>query len=171
MAKALVYIIMGSDSDWPVMQDAKKVLNDFGVASEVIVSSAHRSPEKTMGLAKNAYKKGMKVIIAAAGGAAHLAGVIASHTVLPVIGVPMKTSAFKGFDSYLSTLQMPGGIPVATVSVGSAGAKNAALLALRILGVENKIINKKLRNYRKKLSEQVKEKNKRLRRSITQIKK
>jgi phosphoribosylaminoimidazole carboxylase PurE protein len=166
MAKAQIYIIMGSDSDWPTMEAAKKVLDDFEVGCEVMVSSAHRSPKKTVEVTENARKRGIKVIIAAAGGAAHLAGVIAAHTTLPVIGVPMQTQVSGGMDSLLSTVQMPSGIPVATVAIGKAGAKNAALLALRILGVENKAIGKKLENYRKDLSKQVDEKNKKLNKAL-----
>lgn len=128
--KQKVAIIMGSDSDLPVMSEAEKILKEYGVECKVKILSAHRSPDDTAKFSKNARAGGFSVIIAGAGGAAHLAGVIASHTTLPVIGVPMYTKELKGIDSLLSTVQMPSGVPVATVAIGKAGAKNAGILAL-----------------------------------------
>jgi len=161
--RSRVTIIMGSDSDLPTMNEAVKVLEEFGVACEVRILSAHRSPDDCMKFAKSARKKGVEVIIAGAGGAAHLAGVVASHTTLPVIGVPMETKELKGIDSLLSTVQMPSGIPVATVAIGKTGAKNAAYLAMEILGLKDKAIEKKLVGLKKALAEGVREKNKALR--------
>lgn len=155
-----IAIIMGSDSDLPTMNEAKKVLDEYGVGCEVKILSAHRSPDDTAKFAKEARKNGFSVIIAGAGGAAHLAGVIASHTTLPVIGVPMETNELKGIDSLLSTIQMPSGIPVATVAIGKTGAKNAAILALQILGVTDNDIEKKLEALKKSLVEGVRAKNK-----------
>lgn len=154
-AKARVGIIMGSDSDYPQMEAAVKTLQEFGVGCEVRVASAHRTPDIVSDWAANAQKRGLEVLIAAAGGAAHLAGVVAGHTVLPVIGVPIGGTALSGLDSLLSMVQMPNGIPVATVAVGSAGAANAALLALQILGVGDAAIAKKLRAHREKMREKV----------------
>lgn len=159
MSKVLVGIIMGSDSDLPVMQESAKILKEFGVTHEVKVLSAHRAPELVSEYAKNARGNGFKVIIAAAGGAAHLAGVTAAHTTLPVIGVPIKAS-LEGLDSLLATMQMPPGIPVATVAVN--GAKNAGILAAEILAVEDSALAKKLLDYKKSLKTQVEERNKRL---------
>lgn len=159
MGKNAVGIIMGSDSDLPVMKDAVKILEEFGVPREVKVLSAHRTPDLVSEYAKSAKSNGLKVIIAAAGGAAHLAGVIAANTTLPVIGVPIKGSV-DGLDALLSTVQMPPGIPVATVAIN--GAKNAGLLALEILAVENHNLSKKLDGYKKSLKTQVEDKNKKL---------
>jgi len=161
--KREVAVIMGSDSDLNVMKETMHLLKEFDVPYEVKILSAHRSPQMTSDFAKRAEKKGIKVIIAGAGGAAHLAGVVASHTVLPVIGVPMETKALKGIDSLLSTVQMPGGVPVATVAIGKAGAKNAAILAAEILGINNAALRKKLKTLKKKLVDTVKKKNKKLR--------
>ena len=161
--KREVAVIMGSDSDLNVMKETMHLLKEFDVSYEVKILSAHRSPQMTSDFAKRAEKKGIKVIIAGAGGAAHLAGVVASHTVLPVIGVPMDTKALKGIDSLLSTVQMPAGIPVATVAIGKAGAKNAAILAAEILGINNATLRKKLKTLKKKLVDTVKKKNKKLR--------
>lgn len=160
--KPEVAVIMGSDSDLDVMKEAMHLLREFGIAYEVKILSAHRSPEMTSGFVKKAEKKGIKIIIAGAGGAAHLAGVVASHTILPVIGVPMETKALKGIDSLLSTVQMPSGVPVATLAIGKAGAKNAAILAAEILGINNQALRKKLKALKKKLVSAVKEKNKKL---------
>jgi phosphoribosylaminoimidazole carboxylase PurE protein len=157
--KAIVSIIMGSDSDLPVMAEAKKILDEYGVPSDVKILSAHRSPDDAASFAKSARKKGYKIIIAGAGAAAHLAGVVASHTTLPVIGVPMETKELKGVDSLFSTVQMPAGIPVATVAIGRAGAKNSAILALEILGVTDKRIEKKLASHKTAMAEGVREKN------------
>jgi len=161
--KVDVAVIMGSETDLSVMRECVNLLKGFGITHEVKILSAHRSPEMTSKFAKDADKKGIKVIIAGAGGAAHLAGVVASLTTLPVIGVPMDTKALKGIDSLLSTVQMPAGIPVATVAIGSSGAKNAAILAAEILSINKSALKKKLKNHRKKLVNSVKEKNKRLR--------
>jgi len=157
--KHKVAIIMGSDSDLPTMSEAQKVLKDYGVDCTVKILSAHRSPDDTALFSKNARKKGFSVIIAGAGGAAHLAGVVASHTTLPVIGVPMESGELKGIDSLLSTVQMPSGVPVATVAIGKAGAKNAGILALQILGVADKGIEKKLDGLKRQLVENVRSKN------------
>jgi len=164
--KTQVAIIMGSDSDLDTMMGAVETLDEFGIRSEVKILSAHRSPNETMGFAKRAEKKGIKVIIAGAGQAAHLAGVVASHTVLPVIGVPMDTKALKGIDSLLSTVQMPSGIPVATVAIGKSGAKNAGILAAQILSLDNPSLKKKLRTHKKKLVDSVKAKNKKLKNAL-----
>lgn len=154
----VVAIVMGSRSDLPEMEGCVKVLRDFGVGYELKVLSAHRSPEAVASFAKSVVDRGLKVIIAGAGGAAHLAGAIASHTILPVIGVPIRTKVFKGIDSYLSTLQMPGGVPVATMAIGKAGAKNAAILALEILGTSDPKVQKKLEIYKKSLASSVRKK-------------
>jgi len=154
----VVAIVMGSRSDLPEMEGCVKALRDFGVGYELKVLSAHRSPEAVASFAKSVVDRGLKVIIAGAGGAAHLAGAIASHTILPVIGVPIRTKVFKGIDSYLSTLQMPGGVPVATMAIGKAGAKNAAILALEILGTSDPKVQKKLEIYKKSLASSVRKK-------------
>jgi phosphoribosylaminoimidazole carboxylase PurE protein len=156
--KFKVAVIMGSDSDLPTMGEATKILAEYGIDYEVKILSAHRSPGDTAKFAKSARGKGFSVIIAGAGGAAHLAGVIASHTTLPVIGVPMETKELKGIDSFLSTIQMPSGVPVATVAIGKAGAKNAGILALQILGVSDKRIAKKLESLKRSLVENVRNK-------------
>ena len=152
---------MGSDSDMPVMQETLRTLDDFGIAHEVKILSAHRSPDKTTDYAKAAKKSGLKVIIAGAGGAAHLAGVVAANTTLPVIGVPME-SRLDGMDSLLSIVQMPSGVPVATVSIGKAGAINAAILAAEIISISDKVIDRKLTKHKKTLVKKVEEKNKNL---------
>lgn len=148
-----VKIIMGSDSDLPVMQEACKMLEKLGIDYQVTVISAHRTPEKARSSALNAEEAGYKVIIAGAGKAAHLAGVIAAYTVIPVIGVPIRTSTLGGADSLYSMVQMPGGIPVATVALN--GAKNAALLAAQIIAVDDQEVKKKLIEYRKDMRESV----------------
>ena len=160
MKKSKVAVIMGSDSDLPTMNEAVKVLAEYGVGCEVKILSAHRSPDDTAKFARSARGKGFSVIIAGAGGAAHLAGVAASHTTLPVIGVPMETKELKGIDSLLSTIQMPSGVPVATVAIGKTGAKNAGILALQILGVTDKAMAKKLKNLKRSLVESVRNKDK-----------
>ncbi len=142
--RPIVAVIMGSDSDSPVMSEAVRVLDENGVMYKLRILSAHRSPDDLARFAKSARSKGFKVIIAGAGGAAHLAGVIASHTILPVIGVPMETKELKGIDSLFSTVQMPSGVPVATVSIGRTGAKNASILALQILSLNDKALEKRL---------------------------
>ncbi|MTA89836.1 MAG: 5-(carboxyamino)imidazole ribonucleotide mutase [Actinobacteria bacterium] len=155
---------MGSDSDWKVMQQAQLVLNEFGVDSDVEVLSAHRTPEKMISWGKEAASKGIKIIIAGAGGAAHLPGMLASVSSLPVIGVPVSLNNLDGMDSLLSIVQMPAGVPVATVSID--GAKNAGLLALKILGISDVAIQKKLDIYREDLQKLVEEKNKNLKSSL-----
>lgn len=150
-----VLILMGSDSDAPVMQGALEVLKEFGISAEMTVASAHRSPDRVMRLVREAPGRGVKVFIIGAGAAAHLAGVVAAHSTLPVIGVPIDSSALKGFDALLSTVQMPPGVPVATVSVGKPGATNAGVLAAQILGVGDAAIAKKLEAYKRKLAEKV----------------
>ncbi len=147
--KPIVGIVMGSKSDLPTMNEAGAILDSFGVPYEIRVSSAHRSPDKTTQYASGAKKKGLQVIIAGAGGAAHLAGAIASQTVLPVIAVPLK-SPLNGLDSFYATFQMPSGVPVATMGIGKSGAKNAAFLALQILGTRYPAIQKKLMQHKKK---------------------
>lgn len=148
-----VGIIMGSDSDLPVMSEAAKVLDEFGINYELTVVSAHRTPDRMYAYAKEAKDRGIKVIIAGAGGAAHLPGMVAAITSVPVIGVPVKTKALSGVDSLYSIVQMPGGIPVATVAIN--GAKNAGLLAIRILGSFNKEIGDKILKYQDELEESV----------------
>ena len=162
MKKTDVSIVMGSTSDLSTMNLAKDVFNEFGVPFEVRVLSAHRSPDDTARYAKNAAKRGIKVIIAGAGGAAHLAGVIASNTTLPVIGVPIRTSDLKGIDSLLSIVQMPSGIPVGAMAIGEPGAKNAAIFALEILATKNSVLRKKLLDFKKKLQSDVRKKDKNL---------
>lgn len=151
--KKQVAIIMGSDSDLPIMQEAARTLDEFGIAYELTVVSAHRTPDRMFNFAKDAEKRGIKVIIAAAGGAAHLPGMTAALTTLPVIGVPIKTKSMDGLDSFLSIAQMPPGVPVATVSVN--GAKNAAILAIAILATSDAKLSTKLREYKKNLGERV----------------
>jgi 5-(carboxyamino)imidazole ribonucleotide mutase len=165
MANTLVGVVMGSDSDWSVMSDAAQALKEFGIEYEVEVLSAHRTPEKMIEWGKAASSRGIKVIIAGAGGAAHLPGMLASVTTLPVIGVPVSLSKLDGMDSLLSIVQMPGGIPVATVSIG--GAKNAGILAARILGTSDPVLEKKLVEYGKSLASLVAEKNEQLKAEIS----
>ena len=153
--KQVVAIVMGSDSDAEVLKPCGEVLRDFGVGYEVKVLSAHRTPHETADYAQSAGQKGFRVMIAAAGGAAHLAGVIAAYTELPVIGIPVETSSLKGLDSLLSTVQMPAGTPVATVAVGSGGVKNAAFLALRILALSDVKLAKRLKTYKEKNRENI----------------
>jgi phosphoribosylamine--glycine ligase len=156
--KAAVGIVMGSDSDLNVMKSAVAVLNDFNIPYEMTVASAHRSPERASEFAATAQTRGIRVIIAGAGHAAHLAGAMAAHTFLPVIGVPIDSSCLQGMDALLSTVQMPPGIPVATVSIGKPGAKNAAILAAQILAVADKSLQKKLKAYKQKMADQVDQK-------------
>src|ERR1700681_1810757 len=155
IAQPLVAVIMGSKSDWEVMRQAGEVLTKFEIAHECRVLSAHRTPTQTAQYVSAAEARGMEVIIAAAGGAAHLAGVCAAHTVLPVLGVPMETAALKGLDSLLSTVQMPAGIPVGTLAIGPAGARNAALLAIAILANSRPVLREKLREYRAEMKGKV----------------
>lgn len=159
-SKPVIGIIMGSDSDLPTMQEAAKVCDEFGVSYEIKITSAHRTPNYMAKYAESAHKRGIKIIIAGAGGAAHLPGMAASHSPLPVIGVPIRTKALEGIDSLLSIVQMPAGIPVATVAIGNA--KNAGLLAMEILGISNKNIFRKVQLYKKRLEKESLDKNKAL---------
>ena len=163
MAKPLVAIVMGSDSDLEVMREAARMLEEFGIAHEMDILSAHRSPERTSEFARSAAGRGLRVIIAGAGGAAHLAGVIAAATTLPVIGVPIPSGSLQGLDALLSTVQMPAGIPVATVAIGKAGAANAGILAAQILAGGDPALARKLEAHKKKLAASVEEKSRRLR--------
>ena len=162
MEKALVAIIMGSDSDLKVMQESAKVMEEFDIPYYIDVISAHRTPHQALEFSKNAHINGIKVIIAAAGMAAHLAGSLAAHTPLPVIGVPINSTPLNGLDSLLSTAQMPGGIPVATVSIGKWGAKNAGLLAIQILALADDKLASQLVKYRKQQAKAVELKSKKL---------
>ena len=154
----LVGILMGSDSDLPVMQEALELLTNFGVPAEITVASAHRSPKRVSEYARTARGRGLRVLIAGAGGAAHLAGVLAAETSLPVIGVPIASSPLTGWDALLSTVQMPAGVPVATMAVGKAGARNAAILAVQILAVADHKLQERLEHYKEELAEKVAEK-------------
>ncbi|HEY7334762.1 MAG TPA: 5-(carboxyamino)imidazole ribonucleotide mutase [Bryobacteraceae bacterium] len=154
-SKPLVGVVMGSKSDWETMRHCCDTLEQFGVPHEKRVLSAHRTPAAATEWASSARDRGMEVIIAAAGGAAHLAGVLAAHTILPVLGVPMESPALKGMDSLLSTVQMPGGIPVGTLAIGKPGATNAALLAVAILATHRAELSEKLSEFRKAQSEKV----------------
>ena len=165
MSNPQVSIVMGSDSDLEIMREAGKALEGFGIEYEIDVTSAHRSPDRTAEFARQAAKRGIRVIIAGAGGAAHLAGVIAAHTTLPVIGVPIPSTSLNGMDSLLSTVQMPAGIPVATVAIGKPGATNAGILAAQIIGVADASIAKKLDAHKEKLAQGVAEKSKKLKES------
>ena len=167
MSKPLVSIVMGSDSDLEIMSEAAKSLDEFGIAYEIDVTSAHRSPDRTANYARGAAKRGIRVIIAGAGGAAHLAGVIAAHTTLPVIGVPIPATSLQGMDSLLATVQMPAGIPVATVAIGKPGATNAGILAAQILGIANGAISKKLDAHKERLARGVDEKSKKLQATLS----
>ena len=160
----LVGVVMGSDSDWRVMSDASQILSDFTIPHEVEVVSAHRTPDKLIRYGREARARGIQVIIAGAGGAAHLPGMLASVTSLPVIGVPVQLATLDGLDSLLSIVQMPAGIPVATVSIN--GAKNAGLLAARILGAADERLGDRVEQYARSLEEQVEEKNRRLKDSL-----
>lgn len=151
----LVAVMMGSRSDWEVMRQASDILKEFGVAHECRVLSAHRTPAETAEYARSAEQRGIEVIIAAAGMAAHLAGVVAAHTTLPVLGVPLEGSSLKGLDALLSTVMMPGGIPVGTLAIGKAGAVNAALLAVAILANKRPELREKLRQYRLRQADKI----------------
>ena len=153
--QAKVAIVMGSGSDWPLVKDAYVTLRKFGVAAQVKVQSAHRTPDGAAEFARTAAARGLRVIIAAAGGAAHLAGVLAAHTTLPVIGIPVQGGALNGLDALLATVQMPGGIPVATVAVGKAGAVNAALLAVQILALSDPALQAALETHKASLRDSV----------------
>jgi phosphoribosylaminoimidazole carboxylase PurE protein len=158
MKEIQVGIVMGSDSDLSVMKKAAEILEQFNVPYFMTVASAHRTPKRVAELAERAEREGWKVLIAAAGMAAHLAGFLAAHTVIPIIGVPMDSSSLKGLDALLSTVQMPGGVPVACMGLGSAGAKNAGLLAVQILACFDDSLRKKVRQYRKKQAKEVEKK-------------
>jgi 5-(carboxyamino)imidazole ribonucleotide mutase len=160
----LVGIIMGSDSDWPTVAPAAEALAEFGIPLEVGVMSAHRTPERMLAYAKSAHERGLKVIIACAGGAAHLPGMVAAATPLPVIGVPRALKELDGLDSLLSIVQMPAGVPVATVSIG--GAKNAGLLAVRILGAGDPALTQKMADYQEKMATEVEAKDEALRKQL-----
>lgn len=160
--KILVGIVMGSDSDLEIMKETTKTLKEFGIGYELNIISVHRTPKKAYEYASNAEKRGLEVIIAAAGGAAHLAGVMAAWTALPIIGVPMQTSVCGGLDSLLSTVQMPSGVPVATVATGKAGAKNSAILAMQMLGIKYPQIREKVKKHKENIAAKVEEKNKKL---------
>lgn len=162
MDKPQVLIVMGSDSDIPVMEEAAKILGQFGIPFEMRVSSAHRCPDRTTALAAEAEGRGIRIIIAGAGMAAHLAGVLAAGTILPVIGVPIGGGALNGVDALYSTVQMPGGIPVATVAIGKAGAKNAGILAIQMLALSDCILKAKLRDYKESMATEVEEKDRAL---------
>ena len=155
MKNISVLILMGSDSDAPIMQAAVDVLGEFQIPCEMTVASAHRSPERVMRLVADAPGRGVRVFIVGAGAAAHLAGVVAAHTSLPVIGVPIDSSALKGMDALLSTVQMPPGVPVATVAIGKPGATNAGVLAAQILATADPSIAERLQSYKRKLAEKV----------------
>src|SRR3954449_12940266 len=161
----IVSIVMGSDSDLEIMQEAGKSLDGFGIPYEMDVTSAHRSPDRTADFARKAADRGIQVIIAGAGGAAHLAGVIAAHTTLPVIGVPIPSTSLQGMDSLLATVQMPAGIPVATVAIGKAGATNAAILAAQILALSDADMANKMKAHKEKLAKGVEEKSRKLQES------
>jgi 5-(carboxyamino)imidazole ribonucleotide mutase len=156
----LVGIVIGSDTDYPVMEQVSRLLTEFGIACEMTIASAHRSPARVEAYARDAEARGLRVIIAGAGGAAHLAGVLAGLTVLPVIGVPLAGATLGGLDALLSTVQMPGGVPVATVGIG--GARNAALLAVQILGTADPALRERYRKYKERLAREVEEKAMRL---------
>ncbi len=167
----VVGIVMGSDSDWPKIKAAAAALDDFGVSYEVHVMSAHRTPEIVRQFATMAAARGLKVLIAAAGGAAHLAGVVASHTTLPVIGIPVPTDLSGGLDSLLSTVQMPGDVPVATVAVGGGGPRNAGLLAVQILALSNVDLQEKLAAFKHTLAEKISAKDDALQTAVAKHKK
>lgn len=158
----MVSIVMGSDSDLEIMNEAAKALEDFGIPYEIDVTSAHRSPARTGEFARNAASRGVKVIIAGAGGAAHLAGVIAAESTLPVIGVPIPSTPLNGLDSLLAIVQMPAGIPVATTAIGKAGATNAGILAAQIIALSNSSVAAKMTSLKEKLVKSVEEKSQKL---------
>ena len=163
MSNPLVSIVMGSDSDLEVMNEAAKALDQFGIHYEIDITSAHRSPQRTSRFSREAAGRGIKVIIAGAGGAAHLAGVIAAETTLPVIAVPIASTPLNGLDSLLATVQMPAGIPVATVAIGKPGATNAGILAAQILALADAALAAKLEQHKKKLADGVSDKSRKLR--------
>ena len=166
VSKPLVSIVMGSDSDLEIMREAATALEGFGIAYEIDVTSAHRSPQRTADFARHAARRGIRVIIAGAGGAAHLAGVIAAHTSLPVIGVPIPSTSLNGLDSLLATVQMPAGIPVATVAIGKPGATNAGILAAQIIALESRALARRLEAHKQNLAASVEEKSKKLKMTL-----
>jgi phosphoribosylamine--glycine ligase len=161
-----VGIVMGSDSDLGVMKNASDVLEDFGVAFEITVASAHRSPQRAAEWASSAHERGIKIIIAGAGHAAHLAGAMAAHTSLPIIGVPIDSSCLQGMDALLSTVQMPPGVPVATMAIGKSGARNAGILAVQILALADPVLAERLDKYKQNMAAKVEQKTKKLENSI-----
>ena len=161
-----VAILIGSNSDYEVAKEASKILQEFEVPFAVEVTSAHRSPERTLNLVRSFEGKGVEVFIAVAGKAAHLAGFVAAHTLQPVIGVPVESAALKGLDSLLSTVQMPKGVPVAAMGLGKSGASNAALLAVQILALKEEALAEKMKAYRKKMASQVEEKSKKIKETL-----
>jgi 5-(carboxyamino)imidazole ribonucleotide mutase len=165
--KPLVGIVMGSDTDLPVMAEAASTLKKFSIPFEIEITSAHRSPARTSEYSRSAVERGLKAIIVGAGGAAHLAGVIAAETILPVIGVPMATTALAGLDSLLSTVQMPGGVAVACTAIGKAGAINAAIFAAQIIGTSDAAMAKKLVEHKEQLARSVAEKSEKMKREFT----
>jgi phosphoribosylaminoimidazole carboxylase PurE protein len=166
---AKVAIVLGSDSDYPVIQDMLKLLKDFGIEHELIISSAHRSPDRTQRYASELESRGIQVVIACAGAAAHLAGVIAAHSVLPVIGVPIDSSPLNGLDALLATSMMPTGVPVATMGIGKMGAGNAAVLAAQILALNDSALTARLHQYKKQLADKVEQKDNELRKKIQDV--
>ncbi len=165
MIRPKVAIVLGSDSDYPVIEEMTKLLADFDITYEITVASAHRSPERTYRYAVTVEERGVQVLIACAGAAAHLAGVLASHTILPVIGVPIDSSPLKGLDALLSTSMMPSGVPVATMGIGKSGANNAAILAAQILARSDPALAQRLREYKRRLAETVEERDRALKKS------
>jgi phosphoribosylaminoimidazole carboxylase PurE protein len=165
MMQPKVAVVLGSDSDYPVVEDMLKLLSNFGIEHELTLSSAHRSPDRTKRYADALEKRGIQVVIACAGAAAHLAGVIAAHTILPVIGVPIDSSPLHGLDALLSTSMMPAGVPVATMGIGKSGASNAAVLAAQILARNDPALAEKLRGYKKQLAERVEQRDSELRKA------
>jgi phosphoribosylaminoimidazole carboxylase PurE protein len=162
MAKPIVGILMGSDSDLPIMQETAAMLQEFGIEYEMTIASAHRTPKKVLEYSQSAEKRGLKVIIAGAGWAAHLAGVVASQTTLPVVGVPLDSSSLKGIDALLATAQMPGGVPVATMALGKAGAKNAGVFAAQVIALNDVKVSNRLKVFKVEMERDVEEKSKRL---------
>lgn len=169
-SRAIVGVIMGSDSDYPVMAEAGRMLEKFGIGFEVEVVSAHRSPARAAEYAESAVKRGLKAIIVGAGGAAHLAGVVAALTTLPVIGVPMPATSLNGMDSLLATVQMPGGVPVGTMAIGKSGAMNAGIYAAQILATSDGEIARRIGAYKKELDASVAEKSARLKKELAEKK-
>jgi phosphoribosylaminoimidazole carboxylase PurE protein len=165
--KPKVAVVLGSDSDFPAIQDMLNILNQFEIPYEVTISSAHRSPDRTHRYAVTLEERGIQVVVACAGAAAHLAGVIASHTILPVIGVPMDSSAMQGLDALLSTSMMPAGIPVATMGIGKAGASNAAVLSAQILARSDAQLSQKLKEYKKQLADRVEERDREMKKKLS----